>query len=194
MFRLLSLGNPCTAFYLLWPCLVLLQCSCFLTLEYFSCRFRSVVYAVVKQCLLASAAKRLQFVCHWLTVVFVSPYFLPYYNSLHLIYSVCSPLPISFPTCILSSSSASLHLSSAPSGGSVASDAAGRGQPFVSVTGGNLQTTLCQEGHRTRQPHFQILWSSGHCAGQRHTGQPPGMEMFIWTDVHTYITYSCDLL
>lgn len=59
-----------------------------------------------------------------------------------------SPLPISFshlcPIFFLS-----LHLSSAPSGGSVASDAASRGQPFISVTGGNLQTALCQEGHRT---------------------------------------------
>ena len=86
------------------------------------------------------------------------------------------PLPLFFPTCVLSSSSPSLHISSAPSGGSVASDAAGRGQPFISVTGGNLQTTLRQEGHRTWQPHFQILRSSGNCAGQRHTGQPPGME------------------
>lgn len=42
----------------------------------------------------------------------------------------------------------SLHLSSAPSGGSVASDAASRGQPFISVTGGNLQTALRQEGNR----------------------------------------------
>lgn len=49
---------------------------------------------------------------------------------------------------------ASIRITSAPSGGSVASDAPGRGQPFITVIGGNLQTALRQEGHRTRQPYI----------------------------------------
>lgn len=69
-----------------------------------------------------------------------------------------------------------LPSSSAQSGCCVSSDASGGGQPFVSVAGGNLQTALCQEGHRTRQPHLQILRPSGHCTGPRHTGQSPGTD------------------
>lgn len=106
-----------------------LQCSCFTILEYFSCRFRSMVYTVVKR-----------------QTFTVGGHFPPLLNTSSFFLFVL--------TCILSSSSASLRISSAPSGGSVASDAAGRGQPFISVTGGNLQTTLRQEGHLTWQPHF----------------------------------------
>lgn len=74
------------------------------------------------------------------------------------------------------SSSSSLRPCSAPSGGGVPSDAAGRGQPLVSVSGGDLQAALRQEGHRARQPHLEILRSSGYRASSRHAGQPPGME------------------
>lgn len=168
-----------------------LQCSCLPILEYFSCRFRSVVYTVVKQGL----CSQMFTVC-----VFSSPFPSFLITALFFFFSAPTalPLPFYFPTCILSSSSPSLHISSTPSGGSVASDAAGRRQPFITVTGGNLQTTLRQEGHRTWQPHFQILRSSGDCAGQRHAGQPPGMEMVIvnrcahttaWYSLHWYASW-----
>lgn len=65
-------------------------------------------------------------------------------------------------------------LCSAAGGGGVPADAAGGGQPFIPVPGGDLQTALCQEGHRARQPHLALLRPAGHGAGSGHTGQSPG--------------------
>lgn len=63
------------------------------------------------------------------------------------LFSYRFPLFFFFLPHIASDLSASPCACSAPSGGSVASDAAGGGQPFVSLPGGNLQAALRQEGH-----------------------------------------------
>lgn len=100
-----------------------------------------MVYTVVKQGLFASKCSQ----TFTVGVSLTSVHFPPLLNTSSFLFFFLFFLFVL--TCILSSSSASLRISSAPSGGSVASDAAGRGQPFISVTGGNLQTTLRQEGH-----------------------------------------------
>lgn len=105
-----------------------------------------MLYIMVKQGLSASRYNQMLTVNVSLTLTFPSLSLFPYSLVFSSLLPLLSPLHI-FPTCILSSPSSSLHISSAPSGGSVASDAAGRGQPVIFVAGGNLQTTLRQEGH-----------------------------------------------
>lgn len=66
---------------------------------------------------------------------------------------------------------------SAPRCRSLSSDAARRGQSFLTVLGWNLQAALRQERHRARQPHLALLRQAGYSPSPRHAGQPPGISI-----------------
>lgn len=171
----------------LCKCLDCIYCSCcsvarlqhssFPT-EYFCFKFGSVVYFVVKQNLFASKRSQkftVSLLLMWLFQLFFFFFPLTFFYFASFV-SIFSPLNLSLSPL---TSCSFLCFSSSSSGGSFTSDAACWGQPLVSVTGGNLQTTLCQKGHWARQPHLPILWPPCYCAGSRHTSQPPGMRPVI---------------